>query len=409
MGLFWRKKAEIERKRIENTHKIVCLFCFRSFSHDRVMFRAFEALDADGYEAEYDVLLDRHRNRFGFGSAGELEPVLDPDEFDETCKKYHKGILVSLKDDYNNITDRRICPYCHNDIKQEAAFMPATIIALTGASRAGKSIYFTCLIHHLRNVLPRYFSCHCTSIDSQTGRMFKHGLATPLLENGIIPRSALLNEFPDMPLVFSFTVGINDPKEVNIVFFDPAGNSSCMDIHNQLMKSAKGVMLLVDPLSIPVFGKSLAQKNDPEFNPLFFTEPVDDMGIMLLERVTDVPIAVVLTKTDLLNAVSGDGHFDPLSAVFENFMHKGYFDVSEYEEIDAEIHNFLADVSPNFFNALKKRFERNLGFFGISSLGEKPVAGQVNNINPVRIAEPFLWLLHSLGFLPDEDMDDDFD
>ena len=403
MGLFWRKKARIERERKENTHKIVCLSCFRRFSHDRVMFRAFEALDAEGYEACYDELLDGYRNRFGLGTAGEIEAVLDPDEFDETNKKYHKGILVSLKDDYDNVTTRRICPHCHNDIRQDAGFVPTIVLAVTGQARAGKSVYFTCLIHHMRNVLPKHFACHCTSIDSQTGRMFKHGLATPLLENGILPVSALLKECPDMPLVFTFSLGGDAAYEIHIVLFDPAGDSSCMDIHNQLMKSAKGVMLLVDPLSIPVFGKNLAAKSDPDFDPLFFTEPVDDMGIMLLEHAVGIPIAVVLTKTDLLKAVSGGGHFDSLSAVFENFMHKGYFDLSEYEEIDAEIHDFLSDVSPNFFNALKKRFGDNLGFFGVSALGEKPALGQVRGVSPVRIAEPLIWLLFSLGYISERE------
>ena len=363
------------------------------------MFRAFEALDAEGYEAAYDELLDSYRNRFGLGTAGEIEAVLDPDEFDESCKKFHKGILVSLKDEYDNVTTRRICPHCHNDIKQDAGFAPAVVFAVTGQTRAGKSVYFTCLIHHLRNVLPRHFSSHCTSINSQTGRTFKHGLATPLLENGILPISALLKECPDMPLVFSLSLSGEEPCEVNIVFFDPAGDSGYMDIHNQLMKSAKGVMLLVDPLSIPVFGKDLAEKNDPDFDPLFFSEPVDDMGVMLLEYAKDVPIAVVLTKTDLFKAVEGKGHFNRMSAVFRNFMHTGCFDVQEHEEIDAEIHDFLSDVCPNLINALKKRFDGNLGFFGVSALGEKPFAGHVNNVNPVRITEPFLWLMHSLGYI----------
>ena len=401
MGLFWRKKARIERERKENTHKIVCLFCFRSFGHDRVMFRALEALDADGYTARYDDSLDGYRNRFGLGSAGEIEATLDPDDFDESRKKHHKGILVSLADDYGNITARRICPFCHNDISQIAGFAPAVIFAVTGAARAGKSVFFTCLIHHIRTVLSRHYPSYCAPVDSETGRMFKHGLAVPLLENGILPVSALLKECPDMPLVFTFSMAGGGSLEASIVFFDPAGDSSCMDIHSQLMKSAKGVMLLVDPLSIPGFGKRLAEKSDPDFDPLFFTEPVDDLGLMLLEHAGDVPIAVVLTKTDLLGAAPGE-HFDSLSAVFDNFCHEGFFDTSEHDEIDAEIHNFLSDTCPNFFNALKKRFEGNLGFFGVSALGERPVAGHVNNVNPVRIGEPFLWLLYSLGIISDE-------
>ena len=401
MGLFWRKKAQIERERKKHTHKIICLYCFRSFSHDRVMFRALHVLDADGYFAERDETLDRYRSRFGFGTAGEIETVLDPDDFAESSKRYFKGILVSLMDDYENVTTRRVCPFCHNDISKDAGFAPTIIFAITGAARAGKSIFFTCLIHHIRTVLPRHFASFCTPVGSETGRTFMHGLASPLLENGILPISALLKEYPDMPLVFSFSA--ERSFDINIVFFDPAGDSAYMDIHNHLIRSAKGIMLLVDPLSIPVFGKELAEKNDPDFDPLFFTEPVGDLGMMLLEYADDVPIAVVLTKTDLLNAlVHENEYFDSLSAVFENFCHGGHFDTSEYGEIDAEVHDFLADVCPNFFNALKRRFMGNLGFFGVSALGRRPVAGHVNDVNPVRIGEPFLWLLYSLGFFSNE-------
>ena len=400
MGLFGRKKARIEKAVKESAHKIVCLACFRSFANDWVMFRALEGLDAEGYELQRDDVLDGHRSRFGLGTAGEIEAALDPDDFDESSKKYYRGVLVSLTDDYGNTTSKRLCPFCHSELCEGAGFRQTVVFAVTGQARAGKSVFFTCLVHHMRNVLPRHFHSFCASIDSETGRMFKHGLAAPLLENGILPVSALLKQFPDPPLVFSYSQGDAWDQDVYVVFFDGAGDSGYMDIHTNLVKNAAGAMLLVDPLSIPVFGKELAQKSLPDFDPLFFTEPVDDLGLMLLEEAYDIPIAVVVTKTDLFSAIADDsGHFDHLSAVFDDFCHEGCFDIEEYEDIDEEIRDFLADVCPNFFNALMKRHGAKLGFFGVSALGEVPVAGHVNNVKPVRIAEPFLWLLRCFGLI----------
>ena len=401
MGLLRRKKEAIQRMRKENTHTITCLHCFRRFGHDEIMFRALETLDADGYSARYDDVLDSYRFRFGLDSAGEVEVVLDPVDFEESSKNYHKGILVSLTDDYDNITTKRICPFCHNELHPGAGFSPSVIFSITGATRSGKSVFFTCLINYLRSKTSKTFPSFCVPINSEVARNFKHGLAAPLIENGILPISALLKEFPEAPLVFSFSLADDESSEVHIVFFDPVGDSLCMDIHNALMKSSSGVMMLVDPLGIPYFGRELAEKTDPDFAPLFFTEPSDDMGIMLLEHAKKIPIAVVLTKTDLLKSVIGENElFDHLSAVFEDYHHSGFFVLSEFNEIDSEISVFFEEECPNFYNALQKRYGANLGFFGVSSLGERPNAGQVAAVNPVRIDEPFLWLLYKMGLIP---------
>ena len=400
MGLFWRKKARIERERLKRTHRIVCLHCFRGFSHEQVMFRALEALDAEGYAAARDEELDGHRARFGLPSAGELEAALDPGDFAESAKGHRQGVLVSLRDDYGNVTERRICPYCHNPLPQAAGFQPPLILAVTGQARAGKSTFFTCLIHHIRNSLPRHYSSHCASVDGETGRFFKESLAVPLLENGTLPVSALLKEFPDMPIVFNFALASAAP-DVSIVLFDPAGDSGYMDIHAHIARSASGIMLLVDPVSIPGLGKRLAEMNDPGFDPLFFTETVDDFGLMLLEEAQGANVAVVLTKTDMLKAAGGEaGGFGERSAVFSNYFHRGFFDAGEHAAVDAEVHNFLAETCPNFFNAIKKRHGSRLGFFGVSALGQMPVAGQVSALRPVRIGEPFLWLLAEMGLVP---------
>ena len=404
MGLLRRKKEAIERFRKENTYAIACLHCFKRFGHDMVMFRALEALDADGYTAQYDDELDSYRYRFGLDTAGELEAALDPADFDESRKKYHKGILMSLTDDYGNITTKRLCPFCHNELHPSAGFSPSIIFSIAGSTRAGKSVFFTSLIHQLRNKTSKHFPSFCVPINNEVGRTFKHGLVAPMIENGILPISALLKEFPDAPLVFSFSLTEGDSSEVHIVFFDPAGDSLCLDLHNDLMKSSSGVMMLVDPLGIPYFGRDLAEKSDPDFDPLFFTEPADDLGIMLLEHAKNIPAAVVLTKTDLLKSIIGESElFDDLSAVFEDFRHSGLFDVSEFSEIDSEISVFFEEECPHFYNAMKKRFGSDLGFFGVSALGEKPNAGQVSQINPVRVDEPFLWLLYKMGLIMGED------
>lgn len=408
MGLFKRKKEAIELAKMDTTHEIVCLYCFRKFTHDKVMFRALEALDAEGYKAQYDQLLDEYRARFHMGTAGEIAAALDPDEFSEVNKSYYRGVLSSLKDDYGNITTRRICPFCHNDVPQSAGFAPSTLISVVGASLSGKSVYFTSLIHMLKTVTPRNFPIFCTPINNEMGRKFKHEYEDPLIEHGMLLNQTQ-KEKQQKLFVFTFSFSDETLPEINIAFFDIAGegmvDTEYMDIYASYIRNSSGILFLADPLQFSAVGKKIALKNGLDYTG-FSDEPasvlrglVEDYIYKQGNGTSDIPTAVVLTKTDLLKVLQYDGgyiHQD--SRIFMNFTHRTFFNLSKFYNINDEAEDFICEVDPNFRNALKRRFA-DLGFFAVSALGTKPEGQRVASFAPVRVDEPFLWLLHRLGYI----------
>ena len=60
---------------------------------------------------------------------------------------------------------------------------------------------------------------------------------------------------------------------------------------------------------------------------------------------------------------------------------------------------FLSKSDIAFINALDVYF-KDTAFFAVSALGSNPVDRQVNGIiSPIRVDEPFIWLLYKLGFI----------
>ena len=410
MGLFQKKKAAIERAKLEQTHEIICLYCFRNFDHNQVLFRASHNMDIAGRHAEIDRPLDEYRALFNMCSVGELPPVLNPEDFSEKYKGYLRGILSSLRDKHGNLTTARLCPYCHNDITPSAGFAPGTIISIVGASQAGKTAYLTSLIHTLRNVTTLNFEIFCTPMTNEMGRKFKYEYEAPLIEKGYLP-AAVKKGRQQEPLVFTLSFADESKPEVNIAFFDPLegmADSIYTDIYASLIRNSSAVMFMVDPQQFHAIGHKVQILSRLDYDAYAITEPSQVLGSLVENYIykqpsgiSHIPTAVVLTKTDLLEALSYEGDYiRPKSSVFSRYVHRGYFNLTVAEIINNDVDEFIQRVDPNFRNALKRRFA-NLGFFAVSALGTHPdmIHQRVAGFAPVRVDEPFLWLLYKLGYI----------
>ena len=411
MGLFQKKKAAIERAKIEATHEIICLYCFRNFDHNEVMFRAAQTLDADGYRPQPDKLLDAYRARFNQGSLGDIAPVLNPADFSEKNKGYLHGILTTLYDAHKNPTSVRLCPYCHNNILPSAGLSPSTVISLVGGALAGKSVYLTSLIHTLKTATSLNFDMFCMPITGEIGRKFKIQYEEPLIENGQL-LDPTLKDMPQEPFVFTFSFTDSSRPEINIAFFDVAGEGMAdddyMDIYAAHVRNSSGLLFLVDPLQFRAIGHRTKMLNNLKNDLSTLSEPMEVLGSLVenyvhkqISGVSDIPTAVVLTKTDLLLAHSSQGEYiHHRSNLYARYAHRGYFNLSQSDAVNYELEAFLDMIDPNFRNALQRRFS-NLGFFGVSALGATPdtVHNRVVSFAPVRVDEPFLWILYKLGYI----------
>ncbi|TGV25926.1 hypothetical protein EN829_043685, partial [Mesorhizobium sp. M00.F.Ca.ET.186.01.1.1] len=116
---------------------------------------------------------------------------------------------------------------------------------------------------------------------------------------------------------------------------------------------------------------------------------------------TDIPTAVVLTKSDMLHLIKEeDGEYiKSNSNVFRNFVHEEYLNTAEFENINGEIGRFIEKVDRPFKDALEVYFT-NTAYFAVSALGSNPVNQKVSGVvTPIRVDEPFIWLMHQLDYI----------
>ena len=183
-----------------------------------------------------------------------------------------------------------------------------------------------------------------------------------------------------------------------------------LDLYANHIRNAEGILFLVDPLQLSTIRRKLILNQDD--NGGDFTSQYQesrDVVITLAEHFigsqedgkTSIPTAVVITKSDMLTSLAEEEgeYIKPNSNVFENYIHKGYFNLNEYENINGEVQRFLEKVDLAFKDAVEVHF-KNVSYFAVSSLGQNPVEGKLEKvIQPMRIDEPFLWLLYKLGYI----------
>ena len=409
MGLLKKRKAAVEKILGKNIHEITCLYCFKVFTHDKVLFRSHEFNDDEGCVACPDIRLDAYRALFGNPSAGELPEILDPETYREVEKHYHKGVLASLHDEYGGVSTRRICPYCHNDIVKNAGYSPCTIIAVAGPSHAETSVCFTSLIQTLKTVTSRNFQIFCMPLNNAVSRRFKREYEDPLNEYGRFPGPEH-NEGKRELLVFTVSFAGDEMPELHVVYMNPAvknEDNEYGEIYSALMRNASGLIFYVDPAQINDLRKKINPDAETENPADPFEEPADTLARLkedLFFRGTGsrsaTPAAITLTKTDLLGDSLENENGDDGPNYAYPFVHKKYFNLLEYGLINRETKNIFENADPNFYNGIKNIFN-DYGFCAVSALGAIPelICQRAVPVSPVRMDEPLLWLMYVLGFI----------
>lgn len=409
-SLFGGKKQEVP---VQKKFPIVCPHCFNKFSPDAVVFRAAHVKEEDEeYCLQEDTKLNEYLERFGLEGSDELEAVLDPYLVPEENRHYVDGVLMSMRDKYNIETKKRLCPFCHNDLPYSAGRAPSNIIAIIGASQVGKSVYMASLIHTLENITAHNFEAACLPINSDTSRRFRNQYIDPLfIQNSLIESTQ--KERKQEPFIFQFKFKDTSKAPLSLVFFDVAGEGMVeeeyLDLYANHIKNAEGILFLVDPLQLSTIRRKLLLSHEEEGDFTSQYQESRDVVVTLAEHFigrqedgkTNIPTAIVITKSDMLSHLAEEEgeYIRPNSNIFENYVHKGYFNLNEYENINGEVQRFIEKVDLAFKDAIDVHFA-NAAYFAVSSLGQNPVEGKLEKvILPIRIDEPFLWLLYQLGYI----------
>ncbi|ETI69510.1 TRAFAC clade GTPase domain-containing protein [Neobacillus vireti] len=395
-------------------YDIVCPYCFSKFHHEDVVFRAAHHRDDDEALAlQEDELLNNYREKFGLAPIDELEAIIYPSLIPEENKIYSDRVLMGVSDKYTVVTRNRLCPACHNDLPVTAGKHPSNIVSIVGATSVGKSVYMTSLIHTLQHVTANNFDAACIPLDNEISKRFRREYEIPLFENGKLLKSTETTNRQE-PFIFQFVFKDEDQAPLTLVFFDVAGegmtDKEYIKLHAAHIKNSAGILFLVDPMQIRAIREKLIHQmgENPGKIVGLADEPREvvislfgDFIAHLEHSKTDIPTAVVLTKSDLLNALKHeDGEYIRTNSnVFHNVTHRGFLNLDEYENINGEIRRFLQKVDIPFVNALDVYF-KDTSYFAVSALGSNPVDQEVSGIiSPIRVDEPFIWLLYKLGYI----------
>lgn len=312
-------------------------------------------------------------------------------------------------------TSRRVCVFCHNDLPSIFESGSAGMIALVGGPTTGKSLYVTVLINELLTSVGRDFGASLNALDDETERRYREEFRDPLYRSQRVlnvTRPARKRLQTRYPLLFRWTLrsGANtrtETRRVSLAFFDPSGEdlargSEAMDSAAHYIRHADGLIFMLDPLQTASVHKQAPRDLNlpPIADPLKVLEPM--IGILRNrhntppDRRITIPVAFTCSKIDAVRNL-----LNPGSPMHQSSHHAGHLDLTDQQRVNDEMR---AAVHLWFGEALDRTVERNFetaAYFGVSSLGWVPREDGLvtRGVAPFRVADPFLWLLYTLGLI----------
>ena len=411
-NLFGLKKQKDNLAISKESYDIVCPFCFKKFKPDTVVFRAehFEQGDNE-YEKAVDEELNTYNEKIGKSSLGELNAIINPTGLPKESLTQVDGVIIEIRDKYDILTDKRLCPYCHNELPITSGRGPTKIISVVGASQVGKSVYMTSLLYMLEHYTMDRFNASLIAGNSEYNEEIKQN------QEIIIEYNKMLEPTPKEhidPLIANLKFKDDVKAPITFVFYDVAGEGmtdrNYMERHGNHIKNSDGIIFLVDPLQMRTLRKKINLVNRSESGDFTakYQEP-KDIIVYFYENfiakqegaTTEIPTAVVVTKTDMLQNLNDPEYLSTNSNIFKTFEHKNYFDLNEFDNVNGEMKRFLTKADTAFKGAMDVYF-RNVGYFGVSALGCNPQNLEIDDsmtISPLRVEEPFLWLLYKMNYI----------
>jgi hypothetical protein len=307
----------------------------------------------------------------------------------------------------------RLCPRCHFELSHDVGQVDQKIIAIIGGSFTGKSHYIASLITRLQHVIGPNFDFSVSMLGDNTRERWNRDFFTPLFEKKMVlqpTQRSTVDSIVKTPLIFRLTFKDgNHLRALNISFFDTAGEDmsklrvDALSVEARYICKADGLIVLLDPLQIDTVRQQLpdsVQKPlpDPMARPEYIVGRLRELfeGYHHLSGAKKIPIPVAFTfsKVDTLrNLVAPD------SALLQPSTHYKTLDLPDVQSVSTEIGNYVqAWINTGFYNEIDYKFS-NYRFFGVSSLGNQPETSGRVKLEPLRVEDPFLWILHEFKLI----------
>lgn len=422
--LFGKKAAPVTPVVVKKAYEIICPYCFKRYPPNQVVFRInYDIPGNESFKRKPDEKLNIYRRKINLEEVMEIEAVIDP-VANSNLVKYRDerdGLLLGITDINGEYTNTRLCPHCHKDLPITSGKGPTQVISVIGGTSVGKTVYMTILLNTLQSSTAMNFGAGCIPTDSQYLEIINENEDMLYYNGEVLPPSP--KETRIEPLVLSFSFENENKAPVTLIFYDVAGEGmkdpQYIKKHATNIENSTGIMFLVDPLQINSIEEKIKIMKNLEDN-LDISKGIttSDMRTRPMRRLTpdkiitilfqafighgikiksDIPTAVIISKSDMLDVLEGSD-INGNSNIFKNYKHKDKLNLKQISIINKEVEDFIMRVDPSFNNALKVFTNRQ--FFAVSALGSNPINRKITEaISPLRVDEPFLWLLHKWGFI----------
>ena len=291
------------------------------------------------------------------------------------------------------------------------------IFVILGPKSVGKSHYIAVLINQLKNYVSTEFNGVLNAATDKTTLKYRDMYYRRLFEEKRkLPATKSYDVSDDSrePLIYYLRLFDSErPKVFTFAFFDTAGedlvsSDKMMSLSiNSFISKAAGIVYLVDPLQIRYINQRIHVDGKPPVGP-----DVSDVlnNICQIIRTNnklspkakiDIPLAVVLTKADVLLKNPEDEEEDKVLFGQCSSIHipreHGKVDNENFEQIDAELTEYLHRCLGDNFIQTVGGFEDHC-YFAVSALGCNPVGSSLpRGVTPMRVEDPFIWLLSKEG------------
>ncbi|HAG13425.1 MAG TPA: hypothetical protein DCG49_06135 [Ruminococcus sp.] len=333
---------------------------------------------------------------------GQERPVISPKDPGQAAPNAlladQDGFVYGMKDIWGNETTQRVCPHCHNPLPPLYGKYPIYFISVIGTSGAGKTVFLSQFIKNFSNVNAMFGlpSMHLSTNEAN------------YVENNKIAINVSLPQGTDpgtlqQPLFYN----LQKNKITNtFVFYDIAGedcvDDQVMSRYSSFIKHSSGIIFLIDPRQIPVFGLEL-QENEKVDEPRRVLDTV--RRAFPGDNQADIPLAIVISKSDQCRHVLGQCStlYQPnITKVYDNMkeaLSQPMFNAAEYNIIAEYLDRFMQAQVPDLWAIVAENYN-HYNYFAFSAIGcDVQDTCPVDNPLPYRIQEPFFWILKEIGML----------
>lgn len=409
--------------------EILCPYCFKKFKTLDVMLQCqnestqLKANDNGGY-TKVPVCPNEEDEKFSnhWGTHVQTKHIFKP-SFGMFEKLGIKPIQGKPCDKCNTVSQRFVCPHCHNWLPTEMIEKGSQIISVIGGPQSGKTNYIVALIHQLmkyRNKLGLTVTLQQVgrNENERTDKIYGSMKKIIFDDHMAVPKTQVRAGQQPIPWIVRLE-GTSTGKAIYLVFYDTAGERFDSTTSVQELKyfqESEACIVVFDTLAIPRIKKILESKDVDvmgeayDYGETWTTLKNFEESNSAL-KLTKRPFAFVFTKFDAvidnqeaLNCDVSDFTDDNGKFTNSSFIKSSKFSLKQVDDSSRAISDFLHNEDVWDEDALASDIEKKWGdnghFFGVSALGsmtDETLSIQTEEVVPLRVMDPLVWILNKLG------------